>query len=160
MYDCSVSRLIDAHKMLAAAASNVPQPIETSNATRILVAFGAFAFSTCPCLPLFRARSCVPAGRRGQILMELGSDMPANQGADKPKVDPKLMFRAMGIIFIPVAFTMPSGVLVYWTTTNIFGMLQRGLFELRPVQQALGWPMPEDMPQPPAPPKTGTPEVG
>lgn len=83
--------------------------------------------------------------------MELGSDMPATQGAEKPKVNPKHMFRIMGVVFVPVAFTMPAGVLVYWTTTNIFGMLQRGLFELRPVQKALGWPMPEDMPQPPKP---------
>eukprot|EP00903_Cladosiphon_okamuranus_P015678 g14476.t1 len=88
------------------------------------------------------------------LLMELGSDMPATQGAE-PKVNQKVMFRVMSIVFVPVAFTMPAGVLVYWTTTNIFGMLQRGLFELRPVQQALGWPMPEDMPQPP---KAETPE--
>lgn len=81
--------------------------------------------------------------------MELGSDMPTTQGAEKPKVDPKHIFRAMSVVFVPLTFTMPAGVLVYWTTTNIFGILQRGLFELRPVQQALGWPMPEDMPQPP-----------
>eukprot|EP00752_Nemacystus_decipiens_P007761 g6935.t1 len=86
------------------------------------------------------------------LLMELGSDMPAPQGAGKPKVNPKHMFRVMSVVFVPVTFTMPAGVLIYWTTTNIFGMLQRGLFELRPVQQALGWPMPEDMPQPPEEP--------
>lgn len=82
--------------------------------------------------------------------------MPSTQGAHKPKVNPKHIFRAMGVVFIPVTFTMPAGVLVYWTTTNIFGMLQKGLFELRPVQQALGWPMPEDMPMPP---QAETPEV-
>lgn len=82
-----------------------------------------------------------------QLLMELGSDMPVAQAGAKPQVNPKNIFRAMSIVFVPVAFTMPSGVLVYWTTTNIFGMLQRAVFELRPVQQALGWPMTEDMPQ-------------
>ncbi|CAB1102814.1 unnamed protein product [Ectocarpus sp. CCAP 1310/34] len=85
------------------------------------------------------------------LLMELGSDMPAAHGPDKPNFNPKVMFRVMSIVFVPVAFSMPAGVLVYWTTTNVFGMLQRGLFEMRPVQQALGWPLPEDMPAPAAP---------
>ena len=69
----------------------------------------------------------------------------------KSQVNMKQVFRAMSIVFIPVAFTMPAGVLVYWTTTNIFGMFQRLLLESRAVQQYLGWPMPEDMPaaQPP-----------
>ncbi|CAM9872631.1 unnamed protein product [Scytosiphon promiscuus] len=82
------------------------------------------------------------------LLIELGSEMPVAQGAEKPKVNPKVMFRVMSVISIPIAFTLPSGVLLYWTTSNIFGMVQRGMLELRPVQKALGWPMPEDMPQP------------
>ncbi|CAN0403925.1 unnamed protein product [Hapterophycus canaliculatus] len=73
--------------------------------------------------------------------------MPVAQGGEKPKVNPKVLFRVMSVVSIPVAFTLPSGVLLYWTTSNIFGMLQRGLLEMRPVQKALGWPMPEDMPQ-------------
>ncbi|CAN0442898.1 unnamed protein product, partial [Scytosiphon promiscuus] len=82
------------------------------------------------------------------LLIELGSEMPVAQAAEKPKVNPKVMFRVMSVISIPIAFTLPSGVLLYWTTSNIFGMVQRGMLELRPVQKALGWPMPEDMPQP------------
>ncbi|CAM9592759.1 unnamed protein product [Ectocarpus fasciculatus] len=87
------------------------------------------------------------------LLMELGSDMPQAQGPDKPNFNPKVMFRVMSVVFVPVTFSMPAGVLVYWTTTNLFGMLQRALFEMRPVQQALGWPLPEDMPPPAAPAK-------
>ena len=79
--------------------------------------------------------------------MEFGTETPPPQAdSSKPQINMKAVFRAMSIVFIPVAFTMPAGVLVYWTTTNIFGMLQRLLFESRAVQQYLGWPMPEDMP--------------
>lgn len=78
--------------------------------------------------------------------MELGGDVQAPQQNAKSPVNMKLMFRAMSILFIPVAFTMPSGVLIYWTTTNVFGLLQRAVFHQRAVQQFLGWPLPEDIP--------------
>lgn len=85
--------------------------------------------------------------------MELGTDVPPpQQSANSSNVNMKNIFRAMGVVFVPVAFTMPAGVLIYWTTTNIFGLFQRALFQSRAVQQFLGWPLPEDMPaaKPPA----------
>lgn len=70
-------------------------------------------------------------------------DMPVQR--QPGALDMKKIFRGMTFIFIPVAFTMPAGVLVYLCTNGVFGLFQRQLLNQRAVQQALGWPMPEDI---------------
>lgn len=72
---------------------------------------------------------------------------PPQRDPSKPQpMNMKNVFRAMSVIFVPVAFSMPAGVLMYWSTTNVFGLIQRGAFAVPAVQKFLGWPLPEEMP--------------
>lgn len=68
------------------------------------------------------------------------------QPAGKLPFNMQHLMRAMGIMTVPISLTMPAGVLVYWTTSNVVGMLQRVFMDSVAVRRALDIPLVSDLP--------------
>lgn len=73
--------------------------------------------------------------------VELGAADGMEGQAEDMKKKMKNLMRVVAVAIVPFTLSMPAGVFMYWTTSNIFSLTQTLVFKVPGVKKALGIPV-------------------